>query len=206
MAQKKIRVAQYARVSRKEQILENQLLILESEVKRHEDWEVVGTYTDRASGANQNRPGLDEMLNDAKSGKFDLIICTKLDRMARSVLNLSKLCKDLDEWHVGLKFVEQNFDMTTAEGRLLRNFLSAIAEFELELIHSRTKDGQARALAEGKKIGRPKTSLSDYQIAKAREILAQNPDISQRKFAEQFIGIDRKQLIRELKKLGIWTK
>lgn len=203
---KKVRVAQYARVSRKEQILDNQLLVLDAEVKRHDNWIVVGTYTDKASGANQHRPGLDEMMEDAKKGKFDLIICTKLDRMARSTLNLANICKDLDDWKVGLKFTEQAIDTTTAEGRMVRTMLSAIAEFELELIHSRTKDGQARAIAEGKKIGRPKATLSEYQINKAKEILAENPDISQRKFAEQFIGIDRKQLIRELKELGIWTK
>ena len=96
--------------------------------------------------------------------------------------------------------------MTTAEGKLLRNFLSAIAEFELELIHSRTKDGLARAKREGKTLGRPKSTLSEYQINKAKELLEENPDMSQRQLASQFLGIDRKQLIRELKARGIWTR
>lgn len=200
---RKYRIAQYARVSREEQKLENQLIVLEDEVKRHPNWEVVQTYTDKSSGANKSRPGLDLMLADAKDKKFDIIICTKLDRLARSVLNLANICKDLDDWGIGIKFVEQNFDLTTAEGTLIRNILSATAEFELELIHSRTVDGQERARREGKIIGRPKSKLSDYQINKAKEILAENPNISQRKLAEQFIGIDRKQLIRELKALGI---
>lgn len=203
---KTIRVAQYARVSREEQKLENQLLVLEKEVANHPDWIVIETYTDKASGANQNRPGLDRMMADAKAGRFDLIICTKLDRMARSVLNLANLCKELDNEHIGLKFVEQAIDTTTPEGRMVRTMLGAIAEFELELIHSRTKDGQERARKEGKIIGRPKSTLSDYQIQKAKEILAQNPDISQRQFADQFNGIGRRQLIEELRKLEIWTK
>lgn len=198
-----IRIARYARVSRKEQILENQLLVLDREIERHPNWTVIETYTDKASGADQHRPGLDAMMADAEKHRFDLIICTKLDRMARSMLNLSKICKDLEKWGVGLKFVEQDIDTTTPEGKLLRNFLGAVAEYELELIHSRTIDGQARAVAEGKVIGRPKTKLSDYQIAKAKEIIENNPNISQRKLAEEFIGIDRKQLVRELKALGI---
>ena len=201
------RVCLYARVSTLEQNLDNQLLVLRNEVGRHEDWVVVGTYTDKASGSNQNRPGLDAMMNDmVRQKKVDLILCTKLDRFARSVLNLSKTCKELDELKVGLKFTEQNIDTTTPEGRMVRTMLGAIAEFELELIHSRTKDGQARARKEGKVIGRPKTSLSDYQIDKAKQILAENPNISQRQFADQFNGIGRRQLIEELRKLGIWTK
>lgn len=219
MAEKKpepTKVGIYARVSRDEQNLDNQLLLLRDAVKDHNDkviqdgkgsiWIVVDEYTDKLSGANANRPGITRLMQDAEDGKIDLIIATKLDRIARSSLNLANLCAKLDKWQVGLKFIEQPIDFTSPEGRLLRTFLGAIAEFELELIHSRTKDGQARARREGKIIGRPKTSLSDYQIQKAKEILAANPDISQRQFAEQFIGIGRRQLIEELRKLGIWTK
>lgn len=217
MAEKKsINVGIYARVSRDEQNLDNQLLILRDAVKEHNDkvredgkgieWITVDEYTDKLSGANASRPGINRLMQDAEDGKINLILATKIDRIARSSLNLANICAKLDKWQVGLKFIEQPIDFTSPEGRLLRTFLGAIAEFELELIHSRTKDGQARARKEGKVIGRPKTVLSDYQIQKAREILAANPDISQRQFADQFIGIGRRQLIEELRKLGIWTK
>lgn len=217
MAEKKsINVGIYARVSRDEQNLDNQLLILRDAVKDHNDkvredgkgieWITVDEYTDKLSGANASRPGINRLMQDAEEGKIDLILATKIDRIARSSLNLANICAKLDKWQVGLKFIEQPIDFTSPEGRLLRTFLGAIAEFELELIHSRTKDGQARARKEGKIIGRPKTVLSDYQIQKAKEILAANPDISQRQFADQFIGIGRRQLIEELRKLGIWTK
>ena len=209
---KSIKVGLYARVSTEEQNLDNQLLILREEVKRHNEqdkkvqWVIFNEYTDKATGANQNRPGLKKLLEDAKEHRIELILATKIDRIARSTLNLSNTCHKLDEWKVGIKFTEQNFDMTTPEGKLLRSFLAAIAEFELELIHSRTKDGQARAIKEGKIIGRPARVLSDYQIEKAKTILKENPDISQRQFADQFQGIGRRQLIEELRKLGIWTK
>ena len=217
MAEKKsINVGIYSRVSRDEQNLDNQLLILRDAVKDHNDkvredgkgieWITVDEYTDKLSGANASRPGINRLMQDAEDGKINLILATKIDRIARSSLNLANICAKLDKWQVGLKFIEQPIDFTSPEGRLLRTFLGAIAEFELELIHSRTKDGQARARKEGKIIGRPKTVLSDYQIQKAKEILAANPDISQRQFADQFIGIGRRQLIEELRKLGIWTK
>lgn len=201
-----VNVAIYARVSRKEQNLDNQLIVLRDEVARHKDWIVVDEYLDKKSGANQSRPDLDRMMNDARKGKIDMILATKLDRMARSTLNLAKLCEELDKLGVGLKFVEQSIDLTTPEGRLIRTVLGAIAEFELELIHSRTKDGQERARREGKVIGRPKNTVSKYQIEKAKQILAENPDISQRQFAAMFEGIGRKQLIEGLRAEGIWTK
>lgn len=203
---KSVRIALYARVSRQEQNLENQLIVLQDEVARHDDWEVVGIFQDKSSGANQSRPDLDRMMKDARSKKIDMILATKLDRMARSTLNLAKLCDELDRLNVGLKFVEQNIDLSTPEGRLIRTVLGAIAEFELELIHSRTKDGQERARREGKVIGRPRNTVSKYQIDKARQILAENPDISQRQFADMFEGIGRKQLIEGLRAAGVWTR
>lgn len=203
---KKVRVALYARVSRPEQNLDNQFLVLRDEVDKNPDWVVVSEYFDKASGSNQSRPGLDHLMSDCRRGIVDMIVATKLDRIARSTLNLAKLCEELDNLNVGLKFVEQGIDTTTPEGRMVRTMLGAIAEFELELIHSRTRDGQERARREGKVIGRPKNTLSDYQIQKAKSILASDPDISQRKLAEQFDGIGRRQLIEGLKTAGIWTK
>lgn len=201
-----VNVGLYARVSRQEQILENQLIILRKEVEAHPDWVVFDEYTDKCSGATQNRPDLDRLMNDVHKHRIDMILATKLDRMCRSTLNLARICADLEKNHVGLKFVEQDIDTTTPEGKMVRTMLGAVAEYELELIHSRTRDGIARARAEGKQIGRPKSVLSEYQIKKAKEILEAEPDISQRKFAERFDGIGRKQLINELEKLGIWTR
>ena len=151
MAEKKsINVGIYARVSRDEQNLDNQLLILRDAVKDHNDkvredgkgieWITVDEYTDKLSGANASRPGINRLMQDAEDGKINLILATKIDRIARSSLNLANICAKLDKWQVGLKFIEQPIDFTSPEGRLLRTFLGAIAEFELELIHSRTKD------------------------------------------------------------------
>lgn len=206
MAEKKVRVAVYARVSRPEQILDNQFLVLRDEAEKHADWVIVSEYSDKASGANQSRPGLDAMMAAARKGGIDLIVATKLDRIARSTLNLAKLCDELDRLGVGLFFVEQGIDTTTPEGRMVRTMLGAIAEFELELIHSRTRDGQERARREGKVIGRPKSTLSVYQIEKAKAIIEKDPAISQRKLAEQFDGIGRKQLIAGLISAGIIKK
>lgn len=189
----KTKVALYARVSTREQETDNQLSRLRklAEVR---DYDVIGEYVDVASGADQNRPRLNTMLDTAKKGGINKIIATKLDRLARSVINLSEIAHDLKGWGVDLEFIDQPIDTGTPSGRLTYVILSAVAEFERELISDRTKDGLARARAEGKIIGRPKKQLSEYQENKLRAILKENPDISMRALSAQFEGISRTRL------------
>ena len=186
------KVALYARVSTKGQDGDNQLLRLRDVAVRR-GWDFV-EYSDVASGANARRPQLDAMLADAKKGKIDHIMVTKLDRLARSVTNLSEIIDNLENWGVTIEFLDQPIDTSTAMGRLLRTILGAIAEFERELISDRTKDGLARAVSQGKTLGRRKIELSAYQKDKLRRILADNPDISMRQLSTHFEGISRKTL------------
>lgn len=196
------KVALYSRVSTKSQDTDNQTLRLKS-YSEARGFEVFDVYEDVASGMNAHRPQLDRMMDDARKRRFDAIICVRLDRLGRSVANLSALAEELDRIPVSLIFMDQNIDTSTSVGKLVRVMLSGIAEFERELIVERTMDGLAKANAEGRFGGRPKTTLSDYQIKKAQEILSENPNISQRKLAEQFTGINRKTLIQELRRVGV---
>lgn len=197
-----MKVAIYARVSTSEQETDNQLIRLR-EVARNRGWTVYKEYVDVASGRNANRPALNDMLRDAKKHSFDKIIAVKLDRIARNTINLCNMIQDLALWNVGIEFLDQPIDTSSPSGKLTIVILGAIAEFERELIVERTKDGLNRARKEGKTLGKPKSTLSDYQRDKARRILAENPDISTRKLAEQFDGISRMTLIKLLKEDGI---
>ena len=94
-------------------------------------------------------------------------------------------------------------DTTTAIGRMFFVVCAAIAECESDKTSERVKIGMERAAAEGKVCNRPRVELSEYQIKKARRILAENPGISGRALAGQFEGIDRKTLIDRLKELGV---
>lgn len=198
-----MRVALYARVSTDKQTTDNQMIRLRDWAARN-DWEVFGEYTDVASGKNTRRPSLTQMLTDAKLRRFDCIVAVKLDRIGRSVIDLKNIMEKLESWKVSIKMMDQDIDTSTASGRFFITILSAVAEFEREIITERVSDGLARAVKEGKTLGRPKNTLSKYQIEKAKAIIAETPEISQRKFAEQFEGIGRKQLIAQLTDLGIW--
>ena len=195
-------VALYARVSTDGQDPDNQMLRLR-EVASARGYVVYGEYVDVASGACSKRPQLDRMLSAAKAGRFHKIMAVKLDRLARSVINLTSIMQDLEEWNVGVEFLDQPIDTTTASGRFTTTILAAVAEFERELICDRTKDGQSRAIAEGKTIGRPPRKLTDYQREKIRKILEDEPDISDYRLAQKFEGISRNTLIKLAKEEGL---
>lgn len=197
-----ILVALYARVSTEEQTVDNQIIRLK-EVAEARGYEIFGVYVDTASGANARRPQLDRMLADAKAHRFDRIMSTKLDRLARSVTNLSSIMQSLESWQVSVEFLDQPIDTSTASGKLALTVLGAVAEFERELIRDRTCDGQRRARAEGKRIGRPPRELTAYQKEKIAEILAAEPDISAHRLAQRFDGISPHTLIKLARQEGL---
>lgn len=201
MSDDKKTVALYARVSTYDQTTENQMERLIQYAKIRE-FEVYDTYQDTASGANLHRPQLDHMMDDARRHKFDIIIATKLDRMMRSVVNMSNVLAQLQSYNISIMLLDQPIDTSTPVGRMTTTILSAVAEFERELIHDRTKDGIDRAKREGKKLGTPKKVLSDYQLEKLKKILEADPCISQRKLAQQFQGISRNTLIKLAREEG----
>lgn len=195
-------VAIYARVSTADQEADNQICRL-SELAYARGYTIFATYRDVASGADPKRPSLEAMLKDAKLRKFDKILCTKLDRLARSTINLLSVMSDLESYKVGIEFIDQPIDTSTPSGRMVLVILGAMAEFERELIRDRTNDGLKRAAAEGRTGGRPKRQLSDYQLRKAINILQMNPGISDLELSRHFDGISRPTLIKLLKEEGI---
>ena len=151
-----MKVALYARVSRadKDQDPENQLLKLREYAKRM-NWEVYAEYKDFASGAAPSRPQLDKLLGEGRARHYDVILIVRLDRLARSTKQLLTILEDLDRFGVALVCSDQDIDMKSPTGKLLFTVLGAVAELELDLIRERTKDGLARARAQGKRLGRP---------------------------------------------------
>ena len=195
-------VALYARVSTIEQDPENQLQRL-NQVAKARGYQDPEYFIDYASGADPNRPELDRMLRMAQHGKVEHIIATKLDRLARSTINLLHIMQQLDSWKVSIEFLDQPIDTSTPMGKMMLTVLGAMAEFERELIRDRTRDGLKRAAAQGRTGGRPKRELSDYQLKKAKEILERNPQISHEELAANFQGISRATLIKLLREKGL---
>ena len=122
-------------------------------------------YKDTVSGAKSKRPGLDEMLKEARPK--DVIVIWKLDRLGRSLKHLVDLVAELNERDIGLVSLNDPIDTTTAQGRLVFNIFASLAEFEREIIRERTNAGLAAARARGRTGGR-KAGLSEEAKQKAR--------------------------------------
>ena len=194
-------VALYARVSTAGQDPDNQVVRLRAAAEAR-GYGIQGVYIDVASGADARRPELDRMLASAKLGEVRRVMATKIDRLARSVVNLSATMELLDSWGVTIEFLDQPIDTSTPSGKMTFTVLAAVAEFERELISDRTKDGLARAKAQGRIGGRPARELTAYQRQKIETILAENPGIRPYSVAKMFDGIDSKVLVRLMREAG----
>ena len=109
---------------------------------------------------------LAECLEYVREG--DTLVVTRLDRLARSTLNLCQIAADLERKQVNLQVIDQNIDTCDATGRLLFNMLGAIAQFETEIRAERQMDGILKAKAHGIKFGRRK-SLTPGKIAELQQ-------------------------------------
>ena len=153
-------IAIYARVSTvdKNQDPDTQLMPMRDFCKA-QGWEVWREYVDRAPGNDlAHRVRWRDLLDDAAKKRFSLVLVFKLDRSFRSVKHMHDT---LAAWEiVGVSFMSlrEQFDTSTAIGRLLLNLLVCLAEFELELIRERVKAGMDRARRQGIKIGRPRVT------------------------------------------------
>lgn len=148
----------YARVSTKEQSLN-----LQQDALEKEGCEKI--YSEQISGAKSDRPKLTEMINQLRKG--DVIVVWKLDRLGRSLRDLVSLVSKFQNLGVGFKSLQNNIDTTTPTGKLTFHLFAALAEFERDIISTRTKAGLEAARARGRKGGRPK-GLSKKAQDKAR--------------------------------------
>ncbi len=150
-----MRVALYLRVSTDDQTVENQRQALQLAASTR-GWTVTHTFADEGiSGAKRSRPGFDAMLQAAARHEFDVVAAWSLDRLGRSVLNLSLFLSESREAGVALYLHQQQIDTSTAAGRMMFSVLGSLAEYERELIIERTKAGMSRARSQGKRIGSP---------------------------------------------------
>ncbi|MFY0681501.1 MAG: recombinase family protein [Thalassovita sp.] len=145
----------YGRVSSRSQSLDVQIAALTEAGVREEH-----LYLEKASGRKRDgRDALEEMLNRGIR-KGDVVVCTRLDRLARSTRDLLKIADTLEDKGVDLKILEQPIDTSTAAGRLFFTMLGAFAEFEASIRADRQREGIDAALAKGDDSpfkGRPAT-------------------------------------------------
>jgi DNA invertase Pin-like site-specific DNA recombinase len=133
-----------------------------------------------ASGAKTERSQLRKALDQLEAG--DVLMVTRLDRLARSTRDLLNTLATITDRKAGFRSLGDTWaNTTTAHGRLMLTVLGGLAEFERELIRTRTGEGRKRAIARGVKMGRP-PKMTPHQIKEAlrrREAGEPHRDIAQ---------------------------
>lgn len=175
----------YARVSTQDQNLDGQMDALgEAGCEK--------IFQDIASGARSDRPGLSEATEYARPG--DVIVCAKLDRVARSLPHLISLMNGLEHRKIGFRSLSEDLDTTSPGGRLVFHIFGAIAEFERDLIRERTRAGLAAARRRGRIGGRPR-AMTDQKLDAAKRLLSSG---SSAKEVAETIGVSVPTLYRHL--------
>lgn len=145
----------------------------------------------KGGGSRTGRTELESALEFVREG--DVLVVTRLDRLARSVRDLVLVTQELERKHVGLVVLEQELNTTTAAGKLLFHMLGAVAEFERSLINERIAEGVAKAKAAGVKFGR-KGKLSAAELEQLRQEF-NTPGVNKAELAHKY-GVHRSSLYR----------
>lgn len=152
------RVALYFRCSTVQQNLE----IQSSDLRKYAEargFDIVKEYSDfGVSGAKDRRPGLDELMKDARKRRFDLVLVWRLDRLGRNTRHLLTLFEELEGLQISLVSHQEAIDLSSSLGRVVATVMSALAAFERDLIRERVVAGIQNARNKGKRLGRPSRS------------------------------------------------
>ena len=157
----KIPVAIFGRVSLDSMDFQRQINDLQKVADRL-NYEVVSIITEKISGAknNDDRLGIQQLLSEAKQGKFQKILCTEISRLGRSTVQTLSLIEQLHQLGVSIYFQDLNSETLNEKGEvsfqteILTNLLSLFAKNERQVLISRIKSGMKKAMAE-KHCGRP---------------------------------------------------
>jgi DNA invertase Pin-like site-specific DNA recombinase len=131
---------------------------------------LVKVEKEQATGRKiSKRPKLQALL---ERKNFDVLICTKIDRLARNIFELQQIIETCKKNGVAVVFVENQIDTSTANGKLFLNILGSFAEFEAEIISERIKAGLETAKKKGVVLGRPKgrKAFVEEKVAKIRSL------------------------------------
>lgn len=155
----------YARVSTKEQNLDRQIDWL-----REQGIEDQNIHVEKISGVKANRPEFNRLMEKLREG--DTVLVESFSRLGRSTKDLIEIVERLDKMGVLLVSSKDNFDTSTAHGKMMLTIVQAFAQFERDLIVERTKEGLAAARARGKKGGRK--PLPKGKVEKALKLYKSN--------------------------------
>ncbi len=175
----------YARVSTESQNLDRQLDALEK-------YGVEMIYNEKMTGTKKDRPELSKMLDRVTDG--DTVVVESLSRLGRSTKDLIELMELFQSKGVHLVSLKENVDTSTSTGKLLFTLMSAIAQFERDVIADRTREGLNAARARGRMGGRPKINRDSVRKA----VKLYNTGQYSIKEIEELTGVKKSTLYRNL--------
>ena len=175
----------YARVSTEQQNLDRQLDAL-----RKYGCDII--YNEKMTGTKRDRPELAKMLDRMTEG--DTVVIESLSRLGRSTKDLIELTELFQSKGVHLVSLKESIDTSTSTGKLLFTLMSAIAQFERDVIADRTNEGLKSARARGRTGGRPKTDPDAVRKA----IKLYNTQQYSIKEIEELTGVKKSTLYRNL--------
>ena len=145
----------YARVSTNEQTTENQVTELEA-LAAQRGLTITRSYEDKGySGTTDKRPEFQAMMQDALTGRFNVLLCWHIDRLGRSLVDVVNTVQTIQAANVELILQQQSIDTTTPVGKAMLSMCAVFAELELSMMKERQAIGIQRARKLGKYKGRP---------------------------------------------------
>ena len=134
-------------------------------------------FEEKISGARKKRPVLERLLSELRAD--DVVVVTRLDRLARSTSELLRIAETIEEKTAGLQSIAEPWaDTTTPAGRMVLTVFAGIAAFERSLIAARTEEGRRAAQARGVPFGRPPKLRPDQRIL-ARNLIEEGKSVSE---------------------------
>lgn len=206
------KVAGYARVSTDS---EEQLTSYEAQVdyytryiQANPDWQFVDVYTDEGISATntKRREGFNRMINDALSGRIDLIVTKSVSRFARNTVDSLTTVRKLKEKGVEVYFQKENIFTLDSKGELLITIMSSLAQEESRSISENVTWGQRKRFADGK-VSMPYRSFLGYRKGKdgQPEIVPEEAEIVKRIYAMFMQGKTSCAIAKSLTAVGIPT-
>ena len=176
----------YARVSTVEQNLDRQLDMLRS-------YGVDKIYTEKMTGTKRDRPELNQLLERMEAG--DTVVIESLSRLGRSTKDLIELVELFEKRGVQLVSLKESIDTSTSTGKLLFTIMSALAQFERDVLADRTREGLKAARARGHFGGRPRTD--PRKVCQAVKLYRTGQHTARE--IEELTGVKKATLYRALK-------
>jgi DNA invertase Pin-like site-specific DNA recombinase len=212
---RKIRCAIYTRVSTDERLdmefnsldAQREAALAYIQSQKHEGWLLVGDRYDDGgfSGGSMDRPALQRLLRDVESGRIDVIVVYKVDRLSRSLTDFARIVEVFEKNKASFVSITQQFNTTTSMGRLTLNILLSFAQFEREVIGERIRDKFAASRRKGMWMGG--MPPLGYDVRDRKLVRNETEAELVRLIFARFLKLgSATELARELRKAGHTTK